>query len=115
MPAWLIVNVWPPIVGVRTRFGTPVLDPTATVTCPGAVPLAGDMVTPAADALDDQAHPVVGAEMEIVTEPPVAVRSTPAALRAKEHEAANCVTVNVWPPAVMVPERWLVVEFGAAE
>jgi hypothetical protein len=97
------VNVCPPAVIVPLR-ATPVLAATVNCTCPLPVPLAPDvMASHAALLLAVQAHPAPAVTVNDPDAPPDGT-VWPAGASENEHPPL-CVSVNVWPPAMIVPVR----------
>jgi hypothetical protein len=52
-----------------------------------------------------QLHPALAVTVMLPLAPIDAVRVEDSGEMAETHDAAACVTVNVWPPTVMVAER----------
>jgi hypothetical protein len=99
------VNVCPAMVIVPLRCDAVGFAPMSNVTAPSPLPLAGpENVNHAALLVADHAHPS-GA---VIDDDPLAAPA-PASWLAGEiayvHGAADCVTVNVWPPIVNVAMR----------
>lgn len=110
--ACVTVKVLPAIVTVPCRSASE-LAATTSCTVPFPVPLAPDEI-PIHDALLDAVHaqPAATVTATDVVAPPAPALYESGAIEY-EHPA-DCVTVKVWPAAVMVPEREGPV-FAAAE
>jgi hypothetical protein len=111
--ACVTVNVCPPAVMVPVRGVVVELAATLKVTAPLPEPLAPPvMVIQLALLVAFHVHP---ADVVTVTAPvpPSASTDWDVGEIVYVHGAAACVTVNVCPPAVMVPVRGVVVELAA--
>jgi hypothetical protein len=107
----LTVSVWPAIVAVRTFLLAAVLAGMVTETEPDPVPAAGNTPRPLAVHAQDEEDAV----MPTRALPAAAVALIVEGLMANEQAAvANWVTVNVWPPTVIVPVLELFTVFAAA-
>jgi hypothetical protein len=114
-PAWVTVNVCPPISSVPVRELLPVLAVADQLTEPLPAPLAGvqvNQVVALLDAVQLQPAPAV-----TLTEPVLAAEPGLADVDAIEyaHAAPAWVTVNVWPPIVRVAMRELVLVLAVAD
>ena len=104
-PAWLTVNVWPPMVSVPVR-ATPVLAVTPYVTTPSPVPLAPDVIEiQSAFAVATQLQPALAVTFTVPLVAADVVRSTEAGEMVNVQGAPACVRVNVCPPIVIVALR----------
>lgn len=109
---WVTVNVCPPAVIVPVRDEVELAAMVKAID-PEPDPLAPDVIVIQAALLTAvQPQPVV---VVMATEPvpPPTGKDCPVDPRANVQAGADCVTVNVWPPAVIVPVREEVVEFAA--
>jgi hypothetical protein len=100
---WLTVNVWPPAVIVPVRWG-PALAATVNPTVPLPDPFAPELIVIQDAEVDAfHAHPFAVCTSKDPC-PPLLPRSALVGARRIAHPVP-CVTVNVWPPAVIVPAR----------
>ena len=103
-PAWLTVNVWPPIVSVPVRGPLLVLAAALKLTVPLPLPLAPDVIVSQASLLVAvHAQPPPPSRHRPV--PPAAGDDGSSARSIVSASAPAWLTVKVWPPIVSVPVR----------
>ena len=112
-PAWVTVNVWPPIVRVPV-LEAPGFAVTLYATVPLPVPLAPDvMVSHAAFDVADQLQPALPVTVTVPVVAADVVRFTDTGAIVNAHGAPAWVTVKVCPPIVNVPVRDVAPVFGS--
>jgi hypothetical protein len=111
-PSCVTVKLWPPAVIVPVRDSEPAFAWKLKVTVPVPVPDGGETVSHAAPLVAVQAQLVPLAVTVNVPLPAVAGTEAVVDESVNVHGTPACVTVNVWPPAVIVPVRDAVSAFA---
>jgi hypothetical protein len=112
-PDWFTVNVLPPIDTVPVREVVAVFAATVYEKVPLPVPVAPAVIVIQASLLvADQPHPADALTVTML-EPPDAAVVVDVGESADTQGTPACVTVNVWPPIVIVPVRELVLALAA--